>query len=378
MVNMTEAAEAAAGPILAGRNIGVRGERGLASELSNRVGGLLLVRGGPGFAGDVVLYALGVTTGKRPNAGQILNDQLAEAARLGKQGSVVIGIGSVAQLKSLGQFERAQEVCTALLDNHAPASDGLFKRAQGAAVAPTFTVANAMVAWTWCCELFAACTRQGKTPAILPDFDGPKRPRTFERRWEMRFHDQTLEPIAAGHLGAAYLKRLGAILRDVATASWPALARTAQRASDTILDGRTTFLRVGGPYLPFHHANQLAGDPGILTALDHDGSDPSAPSPGPGDFVIAIGRASPPGTEGWGEPEMLRGAGRGVAWIISAYLTQPWDLRRGELLVDQRWPEGDALVKVDGYDTRLAPASSIVAEAILWAITAQVYADSKI
>ena len=37
---------------------------------------------------------------------------------------------------------------------------------------PTLSGANAMVVWTWCSDRFAACTRQGKNLAILPDLDG--------------------------------------------------------------------------------------------------------------------------------------------------------------------------------------------------------------
>src|SRR5436190_2030257 len=78
----------------------------------------------------------------------------------------VIGIASIEQLKTVGLLERAQKACSVLLDNHAPADDGLFKDKSGKAFIPTFTTANPVVAWAWCAELFAACTRRGKTPAM--------------------------------------------------------------------------------------------------------------------------------------------------------------------------------------------------------------------
>ena len=152
------------------------------------------------------------------------------------------------------------------------------------------------------------------------------------------------------------------------------MARTAKRAAASIQDGRLTFLRVGGNYLPYHHGGQLATDPSVFMPLDHDGSDPLALSPGEGDFVIAIGYAAPPGTEWWGEPEMLRRAAGGVAWVISAFLTRPADLRRREILIDQRWSEGDAVVRVSGYDVPLCPVSGVIGEAILWALTAETHA----
>ena len=373
---ITRAAQAAVDPLLAKQQISVRGDNALAYELSDRTGGFIFAFALPAMPvrdGDVILYAMGVTARDGDDAETLLKRQLQEAAALRAGGSVVIAIASKAQLEAHNLWSRAQRACTHVLDNHGPARDGLLRDKAGKAIVPTFTTTNAAVAWTWCAELFAACTRRGKTLAVRPDMDGPRQKLTFDRNWTTRFHKQTIDPIAAGVLGRSYLKRLRAIARDVGTASWPQLVQTAWRASDTAIEGDKVFLRVGGPYVAYHHGGQLAADPDIFERLDHDGSNWLDDRPGDGDFVIAIGQSAPPGTEWWGQPEMLREAGRGVSWIVSAYLTHKHDLHRGEIVVDQRWPEGDALVRAAGYDVRLCPASSVIGEAILWTITAEAH-----
>ena len=371
---ITRAAEAAVEPLLAGRQVTVRGDNALAYELSDRTGGFIYafaVPASPVRDGDVILYALGIATRDVHDVESLLKQQLDEASELRRRGSVVIAIASRAQLEAHNLWSQARQACTHVLDNHGSAEDGLGRDESGRAIVPTFTTTNAAVAWTWCAELFSACTRRGKTLAVRPDLDGPRRRLTFDRNWTTRFHKKTIDPIAAGVLGRSYLTRLRGIVRDVGTASWPALVRTAERAGDTVIEDGQVYLRVGGPYVAYHHGGQLAADPDIFVRLDHDGSDPADATPGANDLVIAIGQSAPPGTDWWGQPQMLRQAGRGVSWIVSAYLTKPRDLRRREIVVDQRWPEGDALVSAAGYDVRLCPASSVVAEAILWAITAE-------
>ena len=117
---------------------------------------------------------------------------------------------------------------------------------------------------------------------------------------------------------------------------------------------------------------QLTGDPGLFTLLNHDGSNPALPAPGKHDYVIAIGGHETAGSYEWGEPELLRRAGRGVAWVVNGYNTQPRDLLRNETLIDLWGPVGDCVVKVQDYDTRLGPVSGVTSEAVLWMIAAEV------
>lgn len=226
--------------------------------------------------------------------------------------------------------------------------------------------ASAAAAWTWMAELYAACTRRGKAPVLRRHRDIDYRRQWFKRYQRMRFHDDwKIKPIAPGVLGKEYLEAVRLMLRDIGTASWRALSRTARRAADVHIRGHRVFLRAGGPYLPF-----VADDP-LFTPLNHDGADPAKLAPGRGDFVIAIGQAERPGSGDFGEPRMFRRASRGVAWCVGAYQHLPHELRRGEIVIDQQWPVGEAMVRVAGYKTRLAPAGGVAATAVYFMLLAE-------
>ena len=287
---------------------------------------------------------------------------------------MVIALASYHHLRSLGLLQRAAAACDIVLDNHAPAGDGLVRRRGQHPVAATFTTANSALAWTWSAELFAASTRRGKTLAILPKISPFRRKNEiFERNWSTRFHHKTIAQIAPGLLGQAYLKKLRSLLGNVSTASWPALVATIDRAAATIMDGGDVYLRTDGQSPPYHVGGKLIADANLFRILDHDGSDTSLPLPRANDFVIAIGYDAPPSTDWWGQPHLLHGAGLGVSWIITSYLTNANDFQDRNILVDQHWAEGDALVRANGYDVRLALASGVIQEAIYWAVTAGVY-----
>lgn len=377
MSGITEAAEIAARALDDGRGFGVRGDDGLANELSNRAGAMMGYDGRRGEGGDVILYVFGLERSGGFEMEELLRRQLAKAAELKAGGSVVIGLGSMSRLRAYGMEDAAGDVCDAWVDNGGALSR---KRLGSAGVnsvdhsveAPMQTVLNAAVAWAFECEVFAALTRLDRVPVVRQSFEVD----TLKKRWlrygSQRFHhDRWLDPIAPGSLGRAYLNELGVVLLDIGTSSWRRLSRTANRACDTHAAGGIVWLRAGGRYLPHHVGGQLAGDPDVFTLLTHDGSNPNLPAPGKNDFVIAVGDCEAAGSWEWGEPELLRQAGRGVAWIINGYNTQPADLYRREVLVDLWGPVGDTVVRIKDYDTGLGPVSGVAAEAVMWMITAE-------
>lgn len=378
MPAISEAADLAAGALVEGKTFAVCGDDGLATELSNRAGAMMGYDGRRGEAGDVVLYVFGLVHADTTDVRALLIRQIDEADRLKAGGSVVIGLGSRSQLRSYALLDEAQGACAALIDNHVPAVDGLFFDAEGKAIVPMATVMNAAAAWTFECELFAALTRLDKVPVVRESFETD----TLKKRWlrygSQRFHhDRWLDPISPGRLGHAYLDGLQTILTDIGTASWTSLSRTARRANNTLAAGGEVWLRTGGRYLPYHAGGQLAADPGVFTLLTHDGSNPKLPAPGRNDYLIAVGRYETAGSWEWGEPELLRKAGRGVAWVVNGYNTQRRDLKRNERLIDLWGPVGDCIVKVENYDTRLGPTGSITAEAVTWMITAELVGQKE-
>jgi len=381
---ITKAAEQAAEAINSGRGdrgdrgFGVRGDAGLANELSNRAGAMLGYDGRAGDPGDVIVYVFGVVRTDGQDMQALLTRQLKDAARLSSLGSTVIGLGSVAQLRSLGHLDEAEDACAVLLDNTVRATERLSLNGLDNADAPVDTVLNASLAWAFECELFSACTRLDRVPVVRQSFEIDTRKRRWLRYGSQRFHDDRwLDPIPPGKLGHAYLDGLREVLLDIGTASWRRIARTAHRAQDSLASGGTVWLRAGGRYLPYHFGGQLASDPGVFTALNHDGSDSRLAVPGEDDFVIAVGDSETAGSYEWGEPELLRGAGRGVAWIVNGYNTQPRDLYRREIMVDLWAPFGDGVVRVKNYDARLGPVTGVVGEAVTWMITAEVVGEEN-
>jgi len=398
MPTISDAADVAAKAIVSGRGsqggrgLGVRGDAGLANELSNRAGAMLGYDGRAGEAGDVILFVFGLERTDGPGAHALLINQLDKAARLRATGSVVIGIGPSAQLRSFELLDKASASCDAWLDNGSALNrkrgldaglgvnengvSGVDLDENGSLDVPMATVLNAAAAWAFQCELFSAMTRLDKVPVVRQSYEIDTRKRRWSRYGSQAFHhDRWLDPIARGELGTAYLQGLRGVLLDIGTASWNDLVRTARRAKSTLKSGGTVWLRAGGRYLPYHVGGQLTSDPRVFVMLDHDGSDTSQAVPGKKDFVIAVGESETAGGYEWGEPELLRKAGRGVAWIVNGYNTRHRDLRKREILIDLWAPYGDGVVKVEHYDARLGPVTGVVGEAVTWMIAAEVYAS---
>ncbi len=376
MASISRAAEIARDALLAGGAIGVRGERGRAAARSQRAGGGMVFDGGPGGVGDVIVYALGIRGRGDPDWRSMVERQLVETRDLRDRGSVVIGLVSVDRLRRLDLDARAAAACDALLDNHVAATGAIVDR-HGELRVPVTAVSNAAVAWAWACEIFSACTRSGRTIAVDLASSSGRRNVTWPRRWRMRFHERSVPPIAPGRLGRDYVKALRATVLDVSTTGWPSVVAAAYRGADAMLDGGRCYLWYAAEALGHQVGGRLPADPRVFHLLDHLPDDASAGDEAPTgrDFVMAAGTDEPPGSVRWGEPDRLRRAGRGVAWLCRADL-RPGDLRRDEIHVDPLWPDGDALVAVPGYDTRMAPASGVVGPVIVWAIAAEI--DARI
>jgi len=302
---ITRAAEVAAAGFIEGRDVGVRGGAGLNEELGARSGGLCVYRARKGGPGDVILYAFGVATQREPDVRVLLARELADAEALSEAGSPVIGLASYDQLEKYGLLDRARGACRVLMNNYCPAVDGLFQDLSGRPVIPTFTTANAIVSWVWMAEFFAACTREGKTPAMYQSVLADPDRKRYSKYLRVRFHDDMhVDPVPAGQFGKAYLESLRGLFRQVRTGQWDNLVQAAERAARTILDGGTIYSFARGHYPPYHHAGQLTVDPGLVEGLNMRkinswrADDPEMPVPGTNDTPLASGNCSPPENPG--------------------------------------------------------------------------------
>jgi hypothetical protein len=358
-----QAADAAAARLLAGGQLAVLGGPGLSAELQGQGGSFMAIGTFAPGRGDVTLFGL---------TADHLDADLARCADLRRAGCFVVAIGSRAQLRQAGLEARLAEAVDVLLDHGGPAVEGEFDPSL-AMRAPTSPVLNAVMGWTFLAELWSQCVRGGRVPVLQRHATEPGCDRWRRAHDGQMFHAAwSALTLPESGLGGAYLRELGAVLEDVGTASWRSVAKATWRATAARRQGGVAWLRAGTRWLSHHHAGQLAADPRGLVALDHDGSDPSQPAPGRGDFVVAIGDAEPPGSGAWGEPELFRRAGRGVAWVTGAALVRRSELWRGEIHIDPRWPASGGLLRVAGYPVALGSASGVVSEAILWMISVEV------
>ncbi len=390
---ISKSADAAATAYIAGKNLGIRGGIGLHDELGARAGGICLYRSTPGKEGDTILYAFGVPAGKdQADPKAALEKELTAAKALKEKGSLVYGIASFEHLKSFGLLDTAKEATTDLFDNHCPAGDGLVKTPDGKQLIPTFVTANAVVAWVWMAEFFAACTRQGKTLAMYQSIVNDKDRVRYDKYKLVRFHDDmTIAPIPAGQLANTYLDSLVGSFNTIKSKHWSALTQATDKIAKTLKSGNKVHLHATGHYPPYHSAGQLAQDPKLFTPLKPDIKRldpkkpdapptiiPGSPDPSENDLSIAIGYSLPPSDEKFwrGGAEKMRKAGQGTIWVVAGFLTKPTDLKPNEILIDQSWADGDAAIPVKGYDVNICPPSGVIAETLMWAITAQALADT--
>jgi hypothetical protein len=255
-------------------------------------------------------------------------------------------------------------------------NEGLFATGSDEHLVPTSPPMTAAGLWTWTGEFVAACTRRGKMPPMYLAFsqEGGKERET--RLEDQRFHEEAPDPIAAETLGGRYLDDLRANVEQVATAEREDLIAGA----GALLDAHDAGDRDWG----FYHGH------GLITGqadYPHDPGDPTqvnegkwfsttlTPSEvGPDDAFLCIGYNSR--FAGWefdheetgvAWDERFRKPGAELVWSFA--LREDTDdaevlENNDEILIDQHWPEGDAVVEVPGYDIPILPTSGVISHQV--------------
>jgi hypothetical protein len=214
---MARAADAAAKRWIQGADIFVGGDDSFTDEAFYRAGGLIALRriapfrqkfNGTTMPWDdvpeesVVLYGLH----RNVDPAIILFDELGHLAF---EKNTVVFFGSkrwpVCQRITKLLEKRLGAEKFFFIDTDLPV-DTRLKRAGGVVYGDYAPMATAAHLWAFTAELVAACTRQGKMPAIWPSGVIPKY-EVWEKKYEhTRFHDDfTIQPIEAGALGGQYL-----------------------------------------------------------------------------------------------------------------------------------------------------------------------------
>jgi len=357
MQHITKASEAAAKAVVDDRaKFGVIGPIGVQMDFAQRPGAMLGYLGQAPKPGDVALTML---VGSDTEIGK----HLLKLETLNETGSVIVAIGSKQHLTELGLWERVTDATPWVID-----VDGLGTEASGrnsqqdqsAELAREVDRAMALTAaWTFHCEWYAACTRLGPAPVIVQSLEIDTRQKRWVRYMGQAFHDDLwIDPIEPGELGKQYLAAVDGLVLDLWTAGGDALDDARYQVASTARDGGRVLLSAS-PRLVFakHHLQSpWFGSMGMLSGL--------GTLPG-NDLVVAVGEVDPPGSLWWQEMDQIRQAERGVVWVLAGYLTDDRDLDPDEVLLDNFVPFGDCSVRIEGYDCRLGPLSSVANELLI-------------
>lgn len=357
-----------------GQQLGIFGDEGLASEAYGRSGGLMrLSRLGRTVSSDwhgVVLCF--------PRDGRLARD-FAAIRNLVKTGRYVV---MFVRPSVRARAEAAGVRPNALVTCHASAEGGLFRDSGGTWVVPTSPAASIVALWTWLGEFVAACTRLGRMPVMYQSYDVPgarHRPETFRG---VRFHPELPVPMAAGHAATAYLRELADVVGRFRSAERQNVRHAADTAAASLLLGRRLYAfphnhtllrgRIGGPH-----------DPGFFVQLNDDWfrARPTL-QVDRGDLVFCIGYSRIyAGSDFAGFADAMRARGVRLMWSIASYDRDPARgaaaIRSDEVLIDQHWRYGDAVVDCPGYDIRILPTSGVMAETVMWCVVSDMVAELR-
>ena len=365
--HITESAEAAARlHVQEGYGIVALGDPGFVTEISGRSGGLMTLHAadrsrGPGSK-SIVLLA--------PRDDALEKDLLAAAAHLKNGNMVVVFVRRSVLEHALGE---GYEFSSAI-ENHAAEHGGLYPGPDGTWVVPTDTTANIAAGWTWTGEFVAACTRLGKMPTMYQGFavpGGPERAQTLRNK---KFHDFTPEKVPQGRLGGAFLGELRKDLAAFHEHEMDKVRKLADLAVKTQKEGRGVYV--------FAHSHALvfdvgcAHDPGYFKQINKDWftTRPDIELKA-GDLVFGLGFDTIFRGKEWSNfDDKARKAGATLVWSITDYKKEEIQaIPPGEMLIDQHWDFGDAVVEVPGYDIKILPTSGVIVEQIMWGLNAEVH-----
>jgi uncharacterized phosphosugar-binding protein len=336
------------------------GDPAFVEEFTGRAGGLMAVsRIRPAerqVAKAIILVA--------PRQDRVESD-IRQAARMKREDNLLVlfagPVAKAAMQKTGAHFDF-------VIDTHASEHGGLVE-AGGRWVLPTDRAASIAALWTWTGEFVGACTRLGKMPVMWQSLSVPGAEKRAAKFRTLKFHDIRPAPMKPGLLGRGYLNALSRKLQSMRASEEKAIAAVVEKVEAATAKGRTFY--VCGAGHATKHAPDQAADPGLFTFLTEGGAGIIFQ---PGDFLLCNGYDAH-----WLEAQLgpvsreCRRLGGTVAWSLTTYGGKPVQgIEPGEVVIDQRWELGDALVAVPGYDVRILPASGVIAEAVLWTVAEEI------
>ena len=236
---------------------------------------------------------------------------------------------------------------------------------------PLISLQNLVVLWTFTGEIVAALTRIGQMPAMYQSVLVAGARDRNARFVGSRFHQTHQVPaIPPGQVGGGYLDEIGGILRALIEEEAGAIDRVGAVCAQVLNDGGVIHAGMIS-HFPVHQ-HGAPGDPLYMRRLGRlDGESPSVAELEreleSGDLFFFLGYYRRP-TQAY---EVVRRVGARIVEVITGGGSdgppQP------DYVIRPKWPFGDAVTRVPGYDVEILPSSGIVQAAIYWAVVAAIW-----
>ena len=186
-----------------------------------------------------------------------------------------------------------------------------------------------------------------------------------------RFHQTHQVPaIPPGQVGGDYLDAIGGILRALIEEEVGAINRVGVVCAQVLNDGGVIHAGMISHFPVYQHG--APGDPLYMRRLGRlDGESPSVAELEreleSGDLFFFLGYYRRPTQAYWA----ARRAGARIVEVITGDgldgSPQP------NYVIRPKWPFGDSVTRVPGYDVEILPSSGIVQAAIYWAVVAAIW-----
>ncbi len=235
---------------------------------------------------------------------------------------------------------------------------------------PLTSLQNLLLLWGLTGEIVAALTRVGRMPAMYESVLVPGARERNARFADSPFHQTHRVPaIPAGRLGGDYLERMAAILRALIEEEAAAVEAVGEVCAEVLEAGG----RIHAGLISHFPMYQLGapGDPPYMRPLERlRGESPRVAELEeklrPGDLFFFLGYYRRP-------VEAYAAARRAGARIVEVITGDGTDgPPPPDHVIRPKWPFGDAVTPVPGYDIEILPGSGIVQAAVYWAVVASI------
>ena len=236
---------------------------------------------------------------------------------------------------------------------------------------PLISLQNLVVLWTFTGEIVAALTRIGRMPAMYQSvLVAGARDRNAQFADSRFHHTHQVPAMPPGQVGGDYLDAIGAILRALIEEEARAIERVGAVCAEVFDAGRVIHAGMIS-HFPVHQ-HGAPGDPLYMRRLERlNGESPSVAELErelqSGDLFFFLGYYRRP-------TQAYRAARRAGARIVEVITGDGSDgSPQPDYVIRPKWPFGDAVTRVPGYDVEILPSSGIVQAAIYWAVVAAIW-----